>query len=89
MLVFEDGHQLGTVGGGELERRVLDAGRDALVSGHPITLDVDLVFDPRFSYGEDPATIEIGEHGVLASGSNGEKVVAVCGDGARCAPRPV
>ncbi len=51
------------------------------------TLDVDLVFDPRFSYGEDPAAIEIGEHGVLASGSNGERVVAVCGEGARWARR--
>ncbi len=44
-------------------------------------LEVDVVFDPRFSYGEDPAWIEITEHGVLARGSNGESVVAVAGRG--------
>ncbi len=45
MLVFEDGRQLGTVGGGALERRVVDAGREALVTARPVTLDIDLV-DP-------------------------------------------
>lgn len=43
------------------------------------TLDVDVIFDPRFSYGADPAHIEIGEHGVLATGKNGERVVATAG----------
>lgn len=43
------------------------------------TLEVDVIFDPRFSYGSDPAQIEFGEHGVLATGKNGERVVATAG----------
>lgn len=45
------------------------------------SLELDVVFDPRFSYGADPASIEIGEHGVLAQGKNGERVVSVVGRG--------
>ncbi len=45
MLVFGDGRQLGTVGGGELERRVVETARESLVTGRPVTLDVELV-DP-------------------------------------------
>jgi xanthine dehydrogenase accessory factor len=45
MLVFDDGRQLGTVGGGELERRVLDAATTALSTEGAVTLDIDLV-DP-------------------------------------------
>lgn len=50
-------------------------------------LDVDVIFDPRFSYGADPAQIEIGEHGVLALGKKGERVVAVAGRGNTWTPR--
>ena len=32
-------------------------------------------FDPRFDYGRGETTIEIGPHGVLALGSNGERLV--------------
>ena len=45
MLVFADGDQLGTVGGGEMERRVLETATDVLATGRPADLDVDLV-DP-------------------------------------------
>ena len=45
MLVFDDGDQLGTVGGGELERRVVDVAHESLATGRPAYLDVDLV-DP-------------------------------------------
>lgn len=45
------------------------------------TIEVDVIFDPRFSYGQDPAEIDIGEHGVLARGKNGERVVATAGRG--------
>ncbi len=41
--------------------------------------DVEMAvgFDPRFGYGAEPATIEFGEHGVLALGPGGEHLVAV------------
>lgn len=45
MLVFDDGRQLGTVGGGELEQRVASAARQALTTGRPVMLEIDLV-DP-------------------------------------------
>jgi xanthine dehydrogenase accessory factor len=45
MLVYGDGHQLGTIGGGEMESRVRAAAADALASGHPTSLEFDLV-DP-------------------------------------------
>jgi len=45
MLVYADGRQLGTIGGGEMESRVRDAAADALASGRPTSLEFDLV-DP-------------------------------------------
>ena len=45
MLVFGDGRQLGTIGGGEMESRVRAAAADALASGCPSALEFDLV-DP-------------------------------------------
>ncbi|MFW2332939.1 XdhC family protein [Ilumatobacter sp.] len=45
MLVFGDGRQLGTIGGGEMESRVRAAAADALATGRPTTLEFDLV-DP-------------------------------------------
>lgn len=38
---------------------------------------VEIRFDPRFGYGQSPADLEIGEHGVLARGPGGERLVAV------------
>lgn len=45
MLVFEDGEQLGTIGGGSMEARVLAAAADALRTGTPRLLNYELV-DP-------------------------------------------
>jgi len=45
MLVYGDGRQLGTIGGGEMESRVRDAAADALATGRPTSLEFDLV-DP-------------------------------------------
>jgi len=45
MLVFADGRQVGTVGGGEMESRVRAAATDVFAAGRPTDLDVDLV-DP-------------------------------------------
>ncbi|MCS6992554.1 MAG: XdhC family protein [Anaerolineales bacterium] len=38
MLVFEDGRFIGTIGGGELERRVLDEARKVIQAGKPVKL---------------------------------------------------
>jgi xanthine dehydrogenase accessory factor len=46
MLVFPDGHILGTVGGGELENRVVHAALESLHDGKPRNLEYSMV-DPR------------------------------------------
>ena len=45
MLVYADGLQVGTIGGGEMESRVRGAAADALATGRPTSLTFDLV-DP-------------------------------------------
>ena len=45
MLIYADGRQLGTIGGGEMESRVRKAAADALATGRPTSLTFDLV-DP-------------------------------------------
>jgi alpha,alpha-trehalase len=51
-------------------------------------VDMEAVFDPRFHYGEDTPRMEHHEHGVLARGSRGERLVAVVGEGASWAACP-
>ncbi|HNB53564.1 MAG TPA: XdhC family protein, partial [Anaerolineales bacterium] len=46
MLVYPDGRIEGTIGGGELESRVVQAAREALVEGKPRTLEFAMV-DPQ------------------------------------------
>ncbi len=45
MLVYPDGAQLGTVGGGEMESRVRDVAVEIVTTGQPTQLDFDLL-DP-------------------------------------------
>lgn len=45
MLVYADGRQLGTIGGGEMESRVRTAAADAMATGRPDLLTFDLI-DP-------------------------------------------
>ncbi len=45
MLVYPDGHLIGTVGGGEVESRVIREALEALQDGHPRQLHYDMV-DP-------------------------------------------
>ena len=45
MLVYADGRQLGTIGGGEMESRVREAAAEALASGRPTSMEFELV-DP-------------------------------------------
>jgi GH15 family glucan-1,4-alpha-glucosidase len=50
-------------------------------------VELEAVFDPRFDYGADTPALEIGGHGVLATGRNGERLVAVLGNGGTWEPR--
>jgi len=45
MLVFADRRQVGTIGGGEMEARVIDTSVEVLASGEPLLMNFDLV-DP-------------------------------------------
>ena len=49
----------------ELHRRMDCLGGEA---------EVEIIFDPRFDYARDTPRIEIGEHGVMAEGSGGERL---------------
>ncbi|MBI2895755.1 MAG: glycoside hydrolase family 15 protein [Deltaproteobacteria bacterium] len=40
-------------------------------------LELEVSFDPRFDYGDDPGRLEIGAHGVRAKGRAGERLVIV------------
>jgi len=46
MLVFEDGAFIGTVGGGEIENRVIDEARQAMIDGRPRVLRYNMS-DPK------------------------------------------
>jgi xanthine dehydrogenase accessory factor len=46
MLVYPDGSLIGTVGGGELENRVIAAARQAFVDGKPVLLEYNMA-DPQ------------------------------------------
>ena len=59
MLVFADGRQLGTVGGGEMEARVRVAAADALATGRAATLDIDLVDPTRGDAGVCGGSVSI------------------------------
>ena len=51
------------------------------------SVDLEAIFDPRFGYAAAETRLEIREHGVLARGSNGERLVAALGNGGRWEPR--
>lgn len=57
------------------------------IEGIEGSVDLDLIFDPRFDYGRDPAELDVDEHGVLARGRAGERFVAVAGSNG-WQPRP-
>ncbi len=49
-------------------------------------VELEIVFDPRFGYGGPPTRLEVDEHGILATGSRGERLVAVLGNAALWEP---
>lgn len=59
MLVYEDGSLIGTVGGGELESRVLAAAKQALIDGNSILLEYKLADPNRGDPGVCGGTVEV------------------------------
>ncbi|MDX1615067.1 MAG: XdhC family protein [Candidatus Promineifilaceae bacterium] len=59
MLVYEDGRSEGTVGGGEMEARVIAAAREALSAGRPQLLPYSLVDPTRGDPGVCGGEVEI------------------------------
>jgi xanthine dehydrogenase accessory factor len=59
MLVYEDGHILGTVGGGELENRVFEEAMQSLVDGQPRLLEYNLSDPARGDVGVCGGTVEV------------------------------
>ncbi|MCE2390340.1 MAG: glycoside hydrolase family 15 protein [Proteobacteria bacterium] len=51
-------------------------------------VELELVFDPRFGYGLESTRIEATEHGLLATGPSGERLVAAVGGSVEWKPRP-
>ena len=59
MLVYSDGHILGTVGGGGLEQQVIAASLEALRDGQPRLLEFNMVDPSRGDVGVCGGTVEV------------------------------
>lgn len=59
MLVYADGTFIGTVGGGDLENRVLKAAREAISSGSAVTLSYTMADPARGDPGVCGGTVEV------------------------------
>jgi len=59
MLVYQDGHILGTVGGGELENRVIKEAKAALVDGKPRLLEYSMIDPARGDVGVCGGMVEV------------------------------
>jgi xanthine dehydrogenase accessory factor len=59
MLVYPDGHILGTVGGGGMEQQVILAGLEALRDGQPRMLEYSMVDPSRGDVGVCGGTVEV------------------------------
>lgn len=75
MLVYEDGRFIGTVGGGELEHRVLDEAQIALVEGKPTKLNYSMTDPARGDPGVCGGQVEIFVEPILPK----EKIVIIGG----------
>jgi xanthine dehydrogenase accessory factor len=59
MLVYPDGHILGTVGGGELENRVIKEAQDSLMDGKPRLLEYNMTDPSRGDAGVCGGQVEV------------------------------
>lgn len=51
------------------------------------SVEVEIVFDPRFDYARGVTKVHLAEHGAVAEGPNGERLAISVGGGVRFAPR--
>ena len=79
MLVYPDGKFIGTVGGGDLEHRVLDEAWMAISDGQPHTLVYSLVDPTRGDPGVCGGTVE-----VFVEPINPPATIVVIGGGHEC-----
>ena len=66
MLVYADGHFIGTVGGGEIENRVIHEALEALKTGQPRLLSYNMVNPQQGDPGVCGGSVEIYLEPVLA-----------------------
>ncbi len=59
-----------------------------LIEAREGSVDMEIVFDPRFDYGRAETRIELAEEGVMARGPNGERLSLSVGGGVRFEMRP-
>jgi len=59
-----------------------------LLEVHEGSLQLEVIFDPRFDYGRGETRVEPAEHGAVAIGPNGERCSLALGRGVRVEPRP-
>jgi alpha,alpha-trehalase len=59
-----------------------------LIEAREGALEMSIVFDPRFDYGRQPATIHFEQNGVMAEGPNGERISLSLGRDAGFQRRP-
>jgi len=58
------------------------------IEGRAGSVDLEVVFDPRFDYGRGRTTVEVSGDGAFARGPNGERLAASIGGGAAFELRP-
>ncbi|MBW2315343.1 MAG: glycoside hydrolase family 15 protein [Deltaproteobacteria bacterium] len=58
-----------------------------LLEVHEGSLQLEVIFDPRFDYGRGETRVEPAEHGAVAIGPNGERCTLALGSGVRVEPR--
>ncbi|PWH16635.1 MAG: xanthine dehydrogenase [Anaerolineae bacterium] len=75
MLVFEDGRFVGTIGGGELERRVLDEATTVIHTGRPAKLNYSMTDPARGDPGVCGGRVEVFVEPILPK----EKIVIIGG----------
>jgi xanthine dehydrogenase accessory factor len=75
MLVYEDGHFVGTIGGGELEHRVLDEAWIAMSTGKPTKLHYSMTDPARGDPGVCGGQVEVFVEPILPK----EKIVIIGG----------
>ncbi len=51
-------------------------------------VELEASFDPRFAYGTEPTTLELSDHGVLATGASGSRLVAALSNSGSWEKRP-